>query len=179
MFQRPQDPHLIVRMDGGGGFRVGSLQLFVHGLRTFFSQLSGQLFPQAVRRLLGGEADTVQKALDIEALLRRLGVTRKLTGFQYVCYMVNQVVEDPSRLSLITKRLYPETARHFHTTRDSIELATRNVIRAVWGQADHRLLDHIAGIHLEKRPSNCEFIDILSSFLSRPQEDKEISSADK
>ena len=47
------------------------------------------------------------------------------------------------------------------------------------GQADHRLLDHIAGIHLEKRPSNCEFIDILSSFLSRPQEDKEISSADK
>ena len=109
-----------------------------------------------------------RKALDIEALLRRLGVTRKLTGFQYVCYMVNQVVEDPSRLSLITKRLYPETARHFHTTRDSIELATRNVIRAVWGQADHRLLDHIAGIHLEKRPSNCEFIDILSSFLSRP-----------
>ncbi|MBS5590962.1 sporulation initiation factor Spo0A C-terminal domain-containing protein [Flintibacter sp. HCN-6482] len=120
-----------------------------------------------------------RKALDIEALLRRLGVTRKLTGFQYVCYMVNQVVEDPSRLSLITKRLYPETARHFHTTRDSIELATRNVIRAVWGQADHRLLDHIAGIHLEKRPSNCEFIDILSSFLSRPQEDKEISSEGK
>ena len=67
MFQRPQDPHLIVRMDGGGGFRVGSLQLFVHGLWAFFSQLSGQLFPQAVRRLLGGEADTVQKALDIEA----------------------------------------------------------------------------------------------------------------
>ena len=65
-----------------------------------------------------------RKALDIEALLRRLGVTRKLTGFQYVCYMVNQVVEDPSQLSLITKRLYPETARHFHTTRDSIELAT-------------------------------------------------------
>ena len=30
-----------------------------------------------------------RKALDIEALLRRLGVTRKLTGFQYVCYMVN------------------------------------------------------------------------------------------
>ena len=59
MFQRPQDPHLIVRVDGGGGFRVGSLQLFVHGLRTFFRQLCGQLFPQAVRRLLGGEADTV------------------------------------------------------------------------------------------------------------------------
>ena len=54
-----------------------------------------------------------RKALDIEALLRRLGVTRKLTGFQYVCYMVNQVVEDPSRLSLITKRLYPETPATF------------------------------------------------------------------
>ena len=67
MFQRPQDPHLIVRVDGGGGFRVGGLQLFVHGLRAFFRQLCGQLFPQAVRRLLGGEADTVQKALDIEA----------------------------------------------------------------------------------------------------------------
>ena len=67
MFQRPQDPHLIVRVDGGGGFRVGGLQLFVHGLWAFFLHLCGQLFPQAVRRLLGGEADTVQKALDIEA----------------------------------------------------------------------------------------------------------------
>ena len=66
MFQRPQDPHLIVWMDGGGGFRVGSLQLFVHGLRAFFRHLCGQLFPQAIRRLFGGEADTVQKALDIE-----------------------------------------------------------------------------------------------------------------
>ena len=54
-------------MDGGGGFRVGGLQLFVHGLRAFFRHLCGQLFPQAVRRLLSGEADTVQKALDIEA----------------------------------------------------------------------------------------------------------------
>ena len=36
-------------------------------IRAFFRHLCGQLFPQAVRRLLGGEADTVQKALDIEA----------------------------------------------------------------------------------------------------------------
>lgn len=120
-----------------------------------------------------------KEALDTEALLRRLGVTGKLTGFHYVCYMVDQVVKAPDRLNLITKRLYPETARHFHTTGDSIELATRNVIRTVWEQEDHRLLDHIAGTHLEKRPSNCEFIDILSSFLRRRQKDNGSPSEEK
>ena len=54
-------------VDGGGGFRVGGLQLFVHGLRAFFSPSLRPAVPAGRPAFLGGEADTVQKALDIEA----------------------------------------------------------------------------------------------------------------
>ena len=66
MFQRPQHPDMVVRMDGRRRFRVHRLQLRIHGLRTLFIQFHGQLFPQTVRRFLSGKADTIQKTLDIE-----------------------------------------------------------------------------------------------------------------
>ena len=59
VLQRPQHPHLIVRVDGGSGLRVGLLKLFVHGFRAFFGQLGGQLLPQAIRRLFGGKVHTI------------------------------------------------------------------------------------------------------------------------
>ena len=66
MFQRPQHPDMVVRMDGRRRFGVHRLQLRIHGFRTLFIQFRGQLFPQTVRRFLGSKADTIQKTLDIE-----------------------------------------------------------------------------------------------------------------
>ena len=67
MFECAQHPHLIVRVDGCSGFRVGPAQLFVHGRAAFFGKLRRQLLPQAGRRFLLGKAHPVQKALDIQA----------------------------------------------------------------------------------------------------------------
>ena len=67
VFQSPQHPHLIVRVDGSSRFRVHSLQLGVHGFRAFFGQFCRQLFPQAVRCFFFCKADSIQKALDIKA----------------------------------------------------------------------------------------------------------------
>ena len=66
MFQRPQHPHLIVRVDGGSGFRVHLFQLFVQGSRAFFGQFCRQLLPQAVRGFFGREADAVEEALNVQ-----------------------------------------------------------------------------------------------------------------
>ena len=70
-------------------------------------------------------ANASQKA---ELLLRRLGVRRNLVGFDYTVYMSVQVAANPSSLQLITKRLYRETAKQFHTTSIAVERAVRTVI---------------------------------------------------
>ena len=67
-------------------------------------------------------ANASQKA---ELLLRRLGVRRNLVGFDYTVYMSVQVAANPSSLQLITKRLYRETAKQFHTTSIAVERADR------------------------------------------------------
>ena len=55
-------------------------------------------------------------------------VRRNLVGFDYTVYMSVQVAANPSSLQLITKRLYRETAKQFHTTSIAVERAVRTVI---------------------------------------------------
>ena len=105
--------------------------------------------------------------LDAERLLRSLGLTGKLVGFQYAIYMVDQVLEEPAKIQLITKRLYPETAKKFQTTPSAVERAVRTLIRTVWRKQDHVLLESIAGAHLNNPPSNSDFIDMLAGYLRR------------
>ena len=106
-----------------------------------------------------------EKKLDAERLLRALSVTGKLVGFQYAIYMIELITDDPARVRLITKRLYPETAEQFGTTGSAVERAIRNLIYAVWDRTDHTLLEHIAGTPLKRPPSNSEFLDMLAGYL--------------
>ena len=105
-------------------------------------------------------ANASQKA---ELLLRRLGVRRNLVGFDYTVYMSN-----PSSLQLITKRLYRETAKQFHTTSIAVERAVRTVIGDCWKLEDHSLLNTLAGRHLTRSPSNSVFIDLVAGYLRYP-----------
>ena len=105
-------------------------------------------------------ANASQKA---ELLLRRLGVRRNLVGFDYTVYVSVQVAANPSSLQLITKRLYRETAKQFHTTSIAVERAVRTVIGDCW-----KLLDTLAGRHLTRSPSNSVFIDLVAGYLRYP-----------
>lgn len=99
---------------------------------------------------------------------RRLGVRRNLVGFDYTVYMSVQVAANPSSLQLITKRLYRETAKQFHTTSIAVERAVRTVIGDCWKLEDHSLLDTLAGRHLTRSPSNSVFIDLVAGYLRYP-----------
>ncbi|MEA5042161.1 MAG: sporulation initiation factor Spo0A C-terminal domain-containing protein [Oscillibacter ruminantium] len=102
---------------------------------------------------------------DTERLLRCLGATGKLVGFRYVMFMVEQVLEDPDRIQLITKRLYPDTGHLFGVSAVSVERAVRNLIHFCWDWTDHSFLEYVAGIPLHRAPSNSEFIDMLAGYL--------------
>lgn len=106
-------------------------------------------------------------SLDAERLLRLLGVSGKLSGFHFAVYMLEQVQEKPEYVLLITKRLYNQTAQHFHTTTNCVERNLRTLVQACWRQPDHSLLERIAGHPLSQPPTNAQFIDMVAAFLRK------------
>lgn len=111
------------------------------------------------------EESMTDKPIDAERLLRSLGASGRLVGFRYTVSIVEQLMRAPYERHWLTKCIYPETGKRFNVSAASVERAVRSVIDACWERSDHRTLDYVAGIHLERRPTNSEFIDILVAFL--------------
>ena len=102
---------------------------------------------------------------DIAKLLRSIGASGRLVGFNYVVFIVHKVLQESEEHYWITKCAYPDAAKHFNVTPASVEHAIRTVIASCWDRYDHSDIDRVAGIQLEKMPTNSEFIDILAAYM--------------
>ena len=100
-----------------------------------------------------------------DRLLRSIGASGRYTGFDYAVYMIEQVVDSQESIRLITKRLYPETARHFGVKPHSVERALRTLIRSCWVYGDRDALNNVAGRTLTQAPSNSDFLDMLAAYI--------------
>ena len=105
--------------------------------------------------------------MDTEQLLRCLGATGKLKGFSYAIYMIETVKKEPDTTTLITKRLYPEAAKHFGVSAGSIERNLRTLIRTCWNRPDRNFMEEVAGASLYQQPTNGEFLDMTAAYLRR------------
>lgn len=111
------------------------------------------------------EKAVAEAPLTADRLLRSLGASRRLVGFDYTVYMINQLVSERESIRLITKRLYPETAKRFGVTAHSVERALRTLIRSCWMYGDKDAMCEIAGRELNAPPSNSNFLDMLSAYM--------------
>ena len=102
---------------------------------------------------------------EVAKLLRSIGASGRLVGFNYVVYIVFNILQKPDEHYWITKCAYPDTANYFHVRPASVEHAIRTVIASCWDRYDHSDLNRVAGIELENMPTNSEFIDILVAYL--------------
>ncbi len=100
-----------------------------------------------------------------DRILRSLGASGRHTGFDYAIYMIEQVVNSGESIQLITKRLYPETSKHFGVKPHSVEYALRTLIGTCWAHGDWDALNEIAGRVLTHAPSNAEFIDMIAAYI--------------
>lgn len=105
-----------------------------------------------------------------EQLLRKLGASGKLTGFPYAVYMVERTKKDASAVNLITKCLYPATAKRFGVSASRVERNLRTVVQACWKQPDREALETVAGMRLHRRPTNSEFLDMTAAYLRRQEQ---------
>ncbi len=103
----------------------------------------------------------------VERVLRGLHITGKLDGLRYLVYAVSATVRDPDSTRYITKELYPEIGKHFGVTAAAAERAMRTAIEASWNRGGRETLDRMAGYHLDQRPTNSEFIDIVAAYIVR------------
>lgn len=71
-----------------------------------------------------------------ERILRSMGATSRLVGFDYALYMIDKIVTGERSVQLITKILYPETAKHFGVKPHAVERAIRTLIELCWRYGD-------------------------------------------
>lgn len=100
----------------------------------------------------------------IRRLLLRLGATPRYIGFDYVIHAILLSLENSQYLLSVTKELYPDVAKKYHTTIYSVERDIRTVITIIWKRNPH-LLNQIAGYTLEKKPAVGEFIAIMREYF--------------
>ena len=100
----------------------------------------------------------------VRRLLLNLGATPRYIGFDYVIHAINLSMENSQYLLSVTKELYPDVAKKYHTTIYSVERDIRTVITAIW-KRNPRLLNQNAGYPMEKKPTVGEFIAIVREYL--------------
>ena len=101
---------------------------------------------------------------EIYDLLYRMGITAKYVGFFHASYALWLVLLQPDRLQLVTKRLYPEVAKHYGTNWKAVERNIRSVISLAW-ELRPEILNRIAGERLEGPPRCVQFLSILAAYL--------------
>lgn len=100
-------------------------------------------------------------------LLYRLGVSANYIGFFHTAYAVSLCAEQPERLRLITKWLYPEVARQYRTKWKAVERNIRTVSGVIWRE-NRPLLEQLACRPLPRRPRNAQLLAILAASLDGP-----------
>lgn len=109
-------------------------------------------------------------------LLYQLGVTANYTGFFHTAYAVSLCAQQPDRLLLVTKRLYPEVARQYQTNWKAVERNIRTVGSIIWRE-NRPLLERLAHRNLSKKPPATQLLAILASALNDLEEDGRLALA--
>lgn len=113
--------------------------------------------------------ETPELYVQIHDLLYSLGVTAKYTGFFHTSYAVYLTIQQPERLLLVTKWLYPDVAKHYGTNWRNVEKSIRTAAGVAWKLRPDKL-SVIARYDLDHRPNNSCFIAILADYLQSPSD---------
>lgn len=103
----------------------------------------------------------------IRAIFRSLGVGRSYQGYEYVVYGLQLVLEDETRLKYITKSLYPDIAKKYHTSWGCVERNIRTVVDVVWREENEACLLEICGGRKIEKPKNGCFFELMSEYVKR------------
>ena len=104
----------------------------------------------------------------ITQIMLDLGMPVHLRGYHYLREAICLSVEDMELVGSVTKLLYPEIAKRYHTETEKIERAIRSVIEVGWERGNESIYIDILGYsrnHGTGRPTNSEFIAAMADWV--------------
>ena len=104
---------------------------------------------------------------EIDNLLYRLGATANYTGFRYISCALHLCIQQPERLLLVTKRLYPDIGKRYGTNWKAVERNIRTVGDVIWRE-NRPLLESLARKPLLQKPHPAQLLAILTFALRSP-----------
>ena len=129
---------------------------------------------ERVRQMVTGarpaEEDTRGQGLEstVTAIIHEIGVPAHIKGYQYLREAIMITVEDMDVINAVTKVLYPEVAKRYHTTPSRVERAIRHAIEVAWDRGDLETLQRFFGYTVSNakgKPTNSEFIAMISDRI--------------
>lgn len=93
-----------------------------------------------------------------------MGITPNYRGYDYIMLAIELVFENPACLQYVTKELYPEIAKQYHTDWRAVEHSIRITILRSW-KSDPTRFEKILGILKQEKPSAGKFLAALYAYL--------------
>ena len=104
----------------------------------------------------------------VTSIIHEVGVPAHIKGYQYVREAIMITVENMDVSNSVTKVLYPEVAKRYHTTPSRVERAIRHAIEVAWDRGDLETLQRFFGYTVSNtkgKPTNSEFIAMISDRI--------------
>lgn len=114
------------------------------------------------------EKELKDKKYCVTRVMVELGMPAHLRGYHYLREGICMSMENMELVGSITKLLYPEIAKRYHTTDVKVERAIRSVIEIGWERGNEGVFEDIFGysrMHGKQRPTNSEFILGVADWL--------------
>ena len=93
-------------------------------------------------------------------LLYNLGLSANYSGFHYITTAVKIAAAEPLSLTMVTKWLYPQVAKHCRTSWRAVEKNIRTALKIIW-MRNASGLQKLSGFALDSKPSASQFISLL------------------
>lgn len=114
------------------------------------------------------ERNAMEYKLITKSVLHQLGIGKSYSGYDYILHAIDLIMHNENALNSVTKILYIDVAKEYHTSQTCVERNIRKVIEVIWNHADdnNSMIQKIFGDkYLSHKPSNKEFLELLYEYI--------------
>ena len=101
-------------------------------------------------------------------ILVELGVPANLQGFKYLQKCIVNVIQDPSKIKKVTKKLYPIIGDNYNVNGSVVERSIRHATDIAYFKTGFKSLPKLFGLeenYVDSKPTNCELIAMIAEAL--------------
>lgn len=111
--------------------------------------------------------DSLPALQEIEAVIRRLGVSGSYLGLPHLVRTVALALEDPDAVRSVIKRIYGPVSQEHGVSVSVLEHRIRTLRDHIWDHGNRELLEEMAGYRLSYPPTSSELIDYIAHYMKQ------------